>query len=200
MSNESKRRGGTSAAELMAQLEADPEFQRKKAEREAVLGERRRVLAGAEAPIVSDLRSAGVEVNSVWDLVNRSVPYPKALPVLMEHLKRGGYPDRVMESLGRALAVGPASVYWQRLRELYGRATGVDEKDGLAVAMAASATAEHLDAMIDILGDASWGSNRIYLLRAILRVGGTRGHEVVASLTDDPVLGKEVSALMEKKR
>jgi hypothetical protein len=54
--------------------------------------------------------------------------------------------------------------------------------------------------MIEILGDASWGSNRIYLLRAILRVGGTRGREVVASLTEDPVLGKEAAALMKKKR
>jgi hypothetical protein len=158
MSKERKHQGGTSAAALMAQLEADPEFQRKKAAREAVLDERRRVLAIAEAPIVADLRAAGVEVSDVWDLVNTSVPYPAALPILMAHLERGGYPDRVMEGLGRALAVGPASVYWQRLRELYGRATGVDEKDGLAVAMAASATSSHLDGMIEILGDESFGS------------------------------------------
>lgn len=136
----------------------------------------------------------------MWDLVNTSVPYPNAMPVLMDHFERGGYPDRVRESLGRALAVSPASDSWQRLWELYRRATGVDEKNELAVAMAASATSEHLDAMIEILGDGSWGSNRIYLLRAVLQVGGTRGRELVASLADDPVLEKGASTLLKKKR
>jgi hypothetical protein len=42
------------------------------------------------------------------DLVNTSAPNPSALPVLMEHLERGGYPERVMESLGRTLAVKPS--------------------------------------------------------------------------------------------
>jgi hypothetical protein len=28
-----------------------------------------------------------------------------ALPILLDHLQRGGYPDRVTESLGHALAV-----------------------------------------------------------------------------------------------
>jgi len=199
MSKQKKHQGGVSAANLMARLEADPAFQRKKAEREAALDEKRKVLGAAEAPIVSDLLAVGVDVNSVWDLVNTAVPYPNALPVLMGHLERGGYPDRVMEGLGRALAVGPASVYWQRLRELYVRARGVDEKDGLAVALAASATVEHLDDLIDILGDGSWGSDRIYFLRTVLRVGGARGREVVASLTDDPILGKEASALVRRK-
>jgi hypothetical protein len=132
--------------------------------------------------------------------VNTSVPYPAALPILMRHLNRGGYPDGVMESLARALAVKPAVVYWEDFRQLYRRASGKGEREGLAVAMAASATAEQLDAMLEILGDPSWGDNRIHLLRTILRVGGPRGREVVASLTSDPVLGKEATALMKKRR
>ena len=59
----------------------------------------------AERPIVEDLVAVELDVSSVWDPVNSSKPYPRALPVLVEHLERGGYPDRVMESLGRALAV-----------------------------------------------------------------------------------------------
>ena len=54
--------------------------------------------------------AVGVEIDSVWDLVNTAEPYPAALPVLMEHLERDGYPDRVMESLGRALAVKPSGL------------------------------------------------------------------------------------------
>lgn len=47
MSRERKHQGGMSAVDPMAQLEANPEFQRKKAERVAELDERRRLLAAA---------------------------------------------------------------------------------------------------------------------------------------------------------
>jgi Flp pilus assembly protein TadB len=63
----------------------------------------------AELPIVADLRAVGVDVHSVWELVNTSVPYPAALAVLLKHVQLAGYPDRVMESPGRALAVEPAA-------------------------------------------------------------------------------------------
>src|SRR5262245_58972797 len=101
----SRSRGGTTAAELMAQLARDTAFQAAAAAREAELQERVSAYRDAEQPIVADLRGAGLHVESVWDLVNTAEPYPDALPVLMEHLERGGYPDRVMEGLGRALAV-----------------------------------------------------------------------------------------------
>lgn len=184
----------------MAQLANDPEYQRRRAASDAGLQARVDVLRVAEQPIVDDLGTVGVHVESVWDFVNTAVPYPDALPILFAHLARGGYPDRVMESLGRALAVGPASVYWDDFRRLFAKAVGPDEKDGLAVAMAASATGEHLDAMLDILGDQSWGDYRIYFVRPILRVGGLRGSEVISALTNDPVLGKEATALLKKKR
>jgi len=64
--------------------------------------------------------------------VNRSEPYPEALPVLIDHLERGGYPDRVMDSLARALAVKPAVSYWDRLKARYLLAGGPQERDGVA--------------------------------------------------------------------
>ena len=95
----SKRTKGTTAAEvqreLQARLDNDPEFAREMAARDAERQERVQRLRLAEQPIVKDLRDAGYEVSSVWDLVNTSVPYPDALPVLLAHLQRGGYPDRV---------------------------------------------------------------------------------------------------------
>lgn len=83
------RRTGISAADLMAELQNDPEYQRKIAAVEAECQEHVRRLREAEQPVVADLRDAGVQVDSVWDLVNTSEPYPVALPVLMEHLERG---------------------------------------------------------------------------------------------------------------
>ncbi len=191
------------AAELMAlkaeRLRTDPPY---RAQVEAVEAERRaRVdeLRIAEQPIVEDLRNAGVEVSSVWDLVNTAHPYPKALPVLLNHLQRGGYPDRVMESLGRALAVRPSASVWETLRRLYLAAEGSGEEEGLAVALAASATVDCLDQLIALLDETSRGSTRIHFLRPIKRVGGNRGLKVLASLRTDPMFGKEVRAILKSR-
>lgn len=197
MTGRKKPSKGMTAAELMGKLQGDEEYLRKtqaaKAERQVHVQE----LGRAEQPIVVDLRSARIEVNSVWDLVNTSVPYPDALPVLLKHLQRGGYPDRVMESLGRALAVGPAAFAWEALRELYLKAQGRGEMEGLAVALAASATPDHLDSLIALLSEENRRNTRIHFLRAILRVGGRQGRNVLTSLKSDPTFGLEARALLK---
>lgn len=180
----------------MKQLAQDRDFQEQKAAREAELRERVAGLREAEQPIVADLRHVGTDVSSVWDLVNTSEPYPDALPVLLAHLERGGYPERVMESLGRALAVKPSVAYWDRLKARYLAPRGSGEEDGAAVALAASATTAQLDDLIGFLGRPERGKSRIYFIRPILSVGGKRGRQVVEGLREDPVLGKEAAALL----
>lgn len=174
-------KGGMTAAELMALMEemrrTDPAY---RAQEEAVEAERQarlQALREAEQPIVEDLRHAGLDVKSVWDLVNTSVPYPEALPVLLDHLQRGGYPDRVMESIGRASAVQPASFAWEVFRGLYLVATGRGEEEGLAVALAASATADHLDGLVALLHEESRSDTRIHFLPRSSGSAGTRGEK-----------------------
>lgn len=87
---ERKRSSGITAAELPAQLADDREFQEKAAERDAELQARVSQWPKAERPIIEELREAGVDVESVWDLVNSAEPYPNALPILLDHLERGG--------------------------------------------------------------------------------------------------------------
>lgn len=185
------------AAEIVAELAADDVFQEAKAEREAELQIAVETLRAAEQPIVADLRDAGVEAASVWDLVNTSEPYPWALPVLLAHLEKGSYPDRVMESLGRALAVEPAVAFWQRLKELYFRATGPGEEEGLAVALAASATPDQAHELAELLRGPGPGRARVHFVRPLLHVGGNQGRKVVEGLRGDPVVGLEVSAALE---
>jgi hypothetical protein len=185
------------ATEFMMQLAQDKDYQRGKAAFDAELQERANALRAAEQPVVASLRSIGVQVDSVWDLVNTSEPYPAALPVLMEHLERGGYPDRVMESLGRALAVKPAVVFWDRLKTLYQAPRNPGEEDGTAVALAACATAAQLEDLIGFLSLSERGESRVYFIRPILKVGGQRGREIVESLRDDPAFGKEARAQLK---
>ncbi|HEX8081625.1 MAG TPA: hypothetical protein VF557_15550 [Jatrophihabitans sp.] len=201
MTEPKKRSKGLTADELMAlqeeKLRTDPKYSAEVEAFEAELERRARNLSIAEQPIVRDLRSVGIEVSSVWDLVNTSDPYPEALPVLLEHLKKGGYPDRVMESLGSALAVKPAAYAWETFRELYLSAEGRGEEEGLAVALAASATREHLEELIALLQEDSRSDTRIHFLRPIKRVGGQRGRQMLESLVDDPMFGREARALLK---
>ncbi|HEY6740971.1 MAG TPA: hypothetical protein VI110_01340 [Lapillicoccus sp.] len=199
MTARDRGQGGMTAEEFVARLAQDTEYQAAKAAFEAELEERDREWRLAERPVVADLRAAGVEVDSAWDLVNTSEPYPDALPVLLEHLERGGYPDRVMEGLARALAVEPARPMWDRLRTLYLDASGPDERRGLAAALAASAGPAQLEALVELLGEDRAGPSRILFVGAILRVGADRGRALVESLRDDPVLGAEASAQLEEQ-
>lgn len=194
------RRGAVSAEDLAAELESDPNWVRDRDAREAERQERARRLREAEQPVVVDLRSAGVQVDSVWDLVNTSEPYPAALPVLMEHLERGGYPERVMESLGRALAVKPSVAFWDRLKARWLDARDSGEEDGAAVALAACATKKQLDDLIEFLSAEDRGESRLFFVRSIVRVGGDRGYEVLESLRDDPVVGQAATARLKRRR
>jgi hypothetical protein len=194
------RKGPISATDLIQEVEeklrTDLGYRAKVEAVEAERSERVRALREAEQPIVADLNRAGVSVVSVWDLVNTSDPYPVALPILLDHLERGGYPDRVMESLGRALAVKPSVAWWDRLKALYLAARNPGEEDGTAVALAASATKDQLDDLIGFLSAAERGESRIYFVRPIKRLGGERGRQVLESVRDDATLGREATAAL----
>ncbi|MFZ5501066.1 MAG: hypothetical protein ACOY58_04040 [Candidatus Micrarchaeota archaeon] len=95
------------AAEHEAKLRKDPEWVRQQEEQEREMERRLAKLAEIEKPLVADLASAGWPVNSVWDLVNSSLSYPEAIPVLLRHLKIP-YTFGVREGIARALTVKEA--------------------------------------------------------------------------------------------
>ncbi len=80
------KRHPVTAGELVAQLEADPDYQARMQKRRAELApiwEQRRK---DEARLVEELRAAGFPVESVFDFVNTAEEYPEALPILVRHL------------------------------------------------------------------------------------------------------------------
>ena len=186
------------AGELKARLDADPEFQKRKAAREVELQQRVQKRSEAEQPLIDELLTAGVTVGSVWDLVNTTDPYPEALPVLMDHLESRAYPDRVMDGIGRALGVGPAVRYWDRLIAVLRAETRPGCAEGVAVALAACATKEQLPDLIELVAQTELGDNRIHLLRAIKQRGGAEGQSVLRSLANDEDLGQAARALLKR--
>jgi hypothetical protein len=92
------------AAELVAELATRPESRAKIQERQAMLAgihERRRQ---DEAALVEELRLAGLEVSSVYDLVNTASPYPDAIPILIRHLELP-HEKIIREGIIRALTI-----------------------------------------------------------------------------------------------
>jgi HEAT repeat protein len=60
-----------------------------------------------DALVAAALRTAGVDVRSVYDLVNTNEPYPEAIPVLLEYLPKVRN-EIIKAGVARALTVGEA--------------------------------------------------------------------------------------------
>jgi hypothetical protein len=99
-----KTRKTVSAAELMACLQSDPEWVLQNQERRARYSAIESQLKEEQRPLLIELAEAGVNVNSVWDLVNMSSSYSTAIPVLSRHL-RLPYHSGIREGIARALTV-----------------------------------------------------------------------------------------------
>jgi hypothetical protein len=91
----------------MAQLANDREFVRREARKKARRDFAARKLRQNERPLIKDLRAAGANIDSVWDLVNSRRPYAHLIHVLLKHLPRK-YDVKIREGIARALTVREA--------------------------------------------------------------------------------------------
>lgn len=191
-----KTRSTKTARELVEELQRDPEWVARRLERERARQEVERASAAEQAPLIQDLAKCGLPVESVWDLVNSRNNYDHALPVLMNHLTRP-YSPGVREGIARAVAIPAAAPEWMRLASLYASEENSRVKDGLAVAIATSARAEHADALISLAQDHRNGQSRVLLLRAIARLG-EKGRKALEMFEFDPELEKEARIVLRK--
>jgi hypothetical protein len=192
------------ADELMARLNADPKYQARRAEQEAAFQRRATELRQAEAPLIEELQSVGINVKSVWDLVNKVANYPTVLPILFKHLERP-YPPGIRDGIARALAVPKAKFRWGRLVELYQQERQGRAKDGLASALAAIADQETLGDLIALTRNVENGPSRLLLLDGLERLSASnpRAEKTLEELEQDSDLTKEIAvrlARMKKRR
>jgi hypothetical protein len=195
------------ARELMAKLQADPEYVARREAQERELAERSARLRVEEEPILADLRRVGWDVESVWDLVNTSAEYREAIPVLVKHLLLA-YSDRTREGIARALAVPDAKYAWPTLVAEYRKAPmgmgiiapgdtkefKLGAKDGLACALSATATEAMIEELIALAKDRSHGQSRLLLLRALKRSKKPAARNALEELAPDPDLAKEIAS------
>lgn len=109
------------AAELLARLAKDEEFQARKKAKEEKFAKLKELYEADEKSLIEELSQAGFSVSSAWDFVNSSNYYLKAEPILVKHLKIPHHP-RVLSGIVRSLAVPEFSEndeLWDLLVELY---------------------------------------------------------------------------------
>jgi len=152
-------------------------------------------LIDAEEPLGADLRAAGSR--ALWRLDPREGPYPEALPILITHLERGGYPDLTTNRIGRALGVRAAVVYWDRLKAIWLNPRNPAEEEAAALALSGCAGAAQLEDLIDFVNMSERGSSRIYFLRPMRRIGRKRVQDLLEQLGTDPVLGSEATRILK---
>jgi len=179
----------------MGQYEAYVERQR---QTDAEVARLRAELRQAERPVVEDLRAIGISVESVWDLVNVPSDYPKAVPVLREHLRKP-YPPAVRDGIARALAVPTTRENgWDVLVDEYMKETVERVRQGLAAAIAACATEDDLDQVLSLARDPANGESRGLFLLAFGRIGSPKARAAVMELGGDPDLAYDAQRILRK--
>jgi hypothetical protein len=148
-----------------------------------------------QQPLVAALRSVGIAVDSVWDLVNTGEPYPKAIPVLLEHLGKPYHP-RNREGIVRALSVKEArETAWEPLLKEYEKQPGDEEhlppemrgvKDALASAVSFLAGRQRIPEMLRLARDRRHGLSRVFFVEDLGTVGGETAIPVLEELCSDP--------------
>jgi hypothetical protein len=102
------------AAEVIAELEADSEWVARRDAKEREREAHHKVCAADEAELVAEIRSVGYDIDSVWDLAN-NIPHPilerrflgeysLAYPILVRHLYTP-HRNETREGIIRALSV-----------------------------------------------------------------------------------------------
>lgn len=192
-----RKREGKTAAEAMAEFERDPLFTAQRHRLEKELREGVESDARTEAPVLEALRSAGVSVSSIWDLVGAAKVDSRSLPVLLEHLQRA-YPSALREGLARALAVPEARFAWPTLATMFGEEQDRRVKDGLAVALAAIADDTRYQELMTMVRDARHGESRVLLLLVLEGSVRPEVRELLLELEGDPQLRKQVRRMLRK--
>jgi HEAT repeat protein len=204
MSAGGPKKGATTAEELMAELEADPEWVVRRDEQERARQEIAERNRGDSQPIRDELAELGFEIDSIADLYNRRFNYEAAIPILLDWFPRVKSPD-VKESMARAL-----TVRWARpeaapmmLAEL-GRLRDSEEERSLRFAVA-NALVEVADdsvfeELVELVQDDRYpiaDRGRLVVAFANMQEERERAIEVLRSLLDEDVAPHAIAALGE---
>lgn len=185
------------AREFIAWLNADPEYrERKRKHKQARAARHQQVQLNAQ-PVLEDLRKVGFDLYSLWDLVNTSEVYEKALPVLLMHL-RHSYMEKNREAIYRALTVPYGrGLVASHLMDAFEWEDDEWQRWVIGNALSVTATKADADRVAGLLREPKYGDGRDMLVRTLRRVAKPEhAREVLSELVDDPDIGEEAQRVL----
>jgi HEAT repeat protein len=191
------------AAELMAELQADPEFVARMRDRERQRQESTEAYRRALEPLLKDLAAIGFRVKSVGELLDGKTNYHAAIPILLEWLPRISDPH-AKEDLVRTLSVPwakPAAAP-QLIQEFKAAndPTGEGLRWAIANGLAVVADDAVFEDLLELVQDTQYGKARQMLALALGNMQNPHAATVLVNLLDDEhVVGHAVMALGKLK-
>ena len=188
------------AAELMAQLEADPNFQRTRAEKEQRRAARSAELGAIKQPILDDLRRIGVEAESIEAVTERYAPLsPPIVEVLLHWLPRVA-DDRTKESLIRSLGAAGEPFDGRSLVEAFMHDASETLRWPIANTIAEARPFGVTDWLVEAAKNPAFGAARQMLVLALARLAPAEtAAPILLSLLDE-LPGHVAAALAEVGR
>lgn len=203
----SRRRGSRTAAEIVAECEADPEYQAMIREREQKRAKRTARRRAEQAQLLRELAEVGIEVETVWDLVNRPNDYQSAYPILVEHLQRP-YDELNREGIARSLAVADATdIAWKPVYRAFvdhphaGPGDPPPLKFALGLALGKLMEAPQVPEALELVTNRAHGESRAPIVDFL---GDFKQRKAVRTvlelLADDPDVAAEAKKALARKR
>ncbi len=187
-----------SAAELMAELQRDPEFVARQKQQE---DDRRRNFERYRTvarDVLAELAAAGFDVESIGDLRRLGTPYPKAVPVLIRWLP-SVQDVAVKEDIVRTLSVPWAREAASLLLAEFEQAedsTGTGIRWAIGNALEVLANDEIAEGMIRLATNREYGTARQMVVVGLGKLKDPRILDVLTELLgDEDVVGHAVMAL-----
>lgn len=178
-----------SGPDWFRRLQSDPEWADRSAKRECARKAREKSLQEEQRPLLRDLRSVGIDVQSVYDLVNSPDSYAEAVPILLAHLRRHQYDWRIREGIARALTVPEAKHIVPDLLTAF-RLEPDTQVNGAKAAIGNAldhlADERYIADIADSASDRQHGPARAALVARLGRSPSPLATEVLTALVDDP--------------
>lgn len=158
-------------------------------------------------PLLDELLQAGLNIQSLGDLISRPNNYDHVIPILLKHLLMP-YSDVIRSTIARSLAVPEAKQVWSTLVAEYRKAPmgwgikapgdtkefRLGAKDGLACALSVAVTDATMEELIGIVKDRTHGESRVLLLSALRKSKNPLAKQALEELANDPDLAKEIAS------
>ncbi len=188
------KRKPVTAEQLLANLHQDSRWMQQQKAREKEEIARRAESAVEQRDLLRDLAREGYSLDTVWDLVNSSAPYPKAVPILLKHVSRP-YSVGVKEGIARALTTELAAGE-QSCNILINEYKKLND-DGLnslkwviGNAISIVAVRECAPEIIELLRNKANGRARDMMTLRFPRIcSAPLGRQILTGLSNDPEIG-----------